>query len=49
MALKYIKNTNGIIFVYDIIQQESFNQLITWIKTVKNKINLDENSFHNFW
>ena len=48
MALKYIKNTNGIIFVYDIIQQESFNQLITWIKTVKNKINLDEIPFTIF-
>ena len=42
VALQYIKNTHGIIFVYDITNRESFDQLSTWIKVVNSKINLDE-------
>ena len=45
MAFQYLNNTNGIIFVYDITNRESFNQLRNWIKNVKNKINLDEIPF----
>ena len=48
MALQYIKNTNGVIFAYDIKKKESFNRLITWINTVKNKINLEEIPFTIF-
>ena len=42
VALQYIKNTHGIIFVYDITNRVSFNQLSTWIKVANSKINLDE-------
>ena len=42
VALQYIKNTHGIIFVYDITNRESFNQLSKWIKVANSKINLDE-------
>ena len=45
MVFQYLNNTNGIIFVYDITNRESFNQLRNWIKNVKNKINLDEIPF----
>ena len=41
MASQYIKSCNGILFVYDITNRNSFEKIEDWIKFVKTKIDLN--------
>jgi small GTP-binding protein len=41
MASQYIKSCNGILFVYDITNRESFEKIDSWIKFVKTKVDLN--------
>ena len=40
MAAQYVKNTNGILFVYDISRRVTFEKINDWIQLAKSKINL---------
>ena len=45
MASQYIKSCNGILFVYDITNRDSFDKINDWIKFVKTKIDLNSVPF----
>ena len=37
LALNYLKNSHGFIFIYDITSQESFNNVVNWINLALEK------------
>ena len=42
LTKQYFKNTHGIILMYDVCIEESFNDLNTWLDIIKKNMNIDE-------